>query len=53
MLSALYLFVDKTLFRNLSKNACMLLDYGEIDVVRHMLLPTADIPTGNENTTFW
>lgn len=53
MLSALYLVVDKTLFRNLSKNACMLLDYGEIDVVRPMLLPRADIPTGNANTTFW
>lgn len=50
MLSALYLVVDKT---QEPLEECMLLDYGEIDVVRHMLSPTADIPTGNANTTFW
>lgn len=51
MLSALYLVVDKTFQEPLEE--CMLLDYGEIDVVRHMLSPRADIPTGNANTTFW
>lgn len=50
MLSALYLVVDKTFQEPLEE--CMLLDYGEIEVVRHMLLPRADIPTGNANTTF-
>lgn len=49
MLSALYLVVDKT---QEPLEECMLLDYGEIDVVRQMLLPRADIPTSNENTTF-
>lgn len=49
MLSALYLVVDKT---QEPLEECMLLDYGEIDVVLHMLLPRADIPTGNANTTF-
>lgn len=34
MLSALYLVVDKT---REPLEECMLLDYGEIDVVRHML----------------